>query len=92
MDKSNFWTKNKITLLKLQRKGNTFSLIPKINILNKLFTEIKFLIIIARTLLRIRQDNQGDKSDTRHKISTQDVNGGSHKTLPHKSPTHTDSN
>ena len=32
---------------------NTFSLIPKINILNKLFPEIKFLIIIAKILLRI---------------------------------------
>ena len=38
---------------KIEGKGNTFSLIPKINILNKLFPEIKFLVIIARILLRI---------------------------------------
>ena len=36
-----------LTLFKLQRKGNTFSLIPKFNILNKLFPEIKFIITIA---------------------------------------------
>ena len=32
---------------------DTFSLIPKINILNKLFPEFKFLIIIVRILLSI---------------------------------------
>jgi hypothetical protein len=40
-------------LFKLQRKGNAYSLNPKINILNKLFPEIKFLIIITRILLKI---------------------------------------
>ena len=43
----------RLILFELQRNGDTFSLISKINILNKLFPEIKFLIIIAKILLRI---------------------------------------
>jgi hypothetical protein len=40
-------------MISTHHRDDTFSLIPKLNILNKLFPEIKFLIIILRILLRI---------------------------------------